>query len=210
MGRRMAWHSDISSDKINYLYDPNGFKSYWHDLNKKPCQSIRRRYTVMVWATFSFTSKTPIIARKFSFLAGYCRIHVSRYLKEQFNKKENIGLLMQPARSSDLNPIENFWGILSRRIYKNSKPYGKVGALEHAIKKGQNETFIRINIQLLILSVLQTFICSMNTRIFKFISNRDYLILIMNFYNCVFFNKFIKIFKLKFLYSGNLKLKITK
>lgn len=145
--------------------------------------------TVMVWAAFSLTGKTPICwistkmnsekyielleevlldfgecqdTENFIFQQDNAAIHVSRYSREWFNRK-NIELLKWPARSPDLNPIENLWGILSRSVYKNSAQYENVGALKRAIRKAWAE---------IPLSVLQKLICSMKNRIFECIANR--------------------------------------
>jgi hypothetical protein len=37
--------------------------------------------------------------------------------------RTNIPLLDWPARSLDLNPIENLWGILAREVYINGRQY---------------------------------------------------------------------------------------
>jgi len=38
-----------------------------------------------------------------------------------------------PARSPDLNPIENVWGVLSRRVYRNGRQFSDVKELKGAI-----------------------------------------------------------------------------
>jgi transposase len=39
-----------------------------------------------------------------------------------------------PSKSPDLNPIENLWGILVRRVYKNGRQYNSVSELKAAIR----------------------------------------------------------------------------
>ncbi len=61
-------------------------------------------------------------------------IHVSARSKDWFRDRK-IELLTWPARSPDLNPIENVWGILARRIYKNGRQFETVAALKDAIRE---------------------------------------------------------------------------
>ncbi len=42
-------------------------------------------------------------------------------------------VLEWPAKSPDLNPIENLWGIMVRTVYPNGKQYNNVHDLEVAI-----------------------------------------------------------------------------
>ncbi len=47
--------------------------------------------------------------------------------------RNNIRLLDWSALSPDLNPMENTWSILSRKIYENGKQYTSVNDLKTAI-----------------------------------------------------------------------------
>ena len=53
--------------------------------------------------------------------------------------------LKWPARSPDLNPIENVWGLVSREVYPNGKKYSRVQerkeALNEAWKKLDEKSF---------------------------------------------------------------------
>jgi len=49
-------------------------------------------------------------------------IHASKETKTWLDLKK-INLLEWPAYSPDLNPIENLWGIMARRVYANGKQY---------------------------------------------------------------------------------------
>uniref|UniRef100_A0A914E6S7 Tc1-like transposase DDE domain-containing protein n=1 Tax=Acrobeloides nanus TaxID=290746 RepID=A0A914E6S7_9BILA len=44
-----------------------------------------------------------------------------------------------PANSSDLNHIENIWGILVRRIYTDNKQYQSTEALQEAIQQAWDD-----------------------------------------------------------------------
>uniref|UniRef100_A0A914VA76 Tc1-like transposase DDE domain-containing protein n=1 Tax=Plectus sambesii TaxID=2011161 RepID=A0A914VA76_9BILA len=46
---------------------------------------------------------------------------------------KGINLLEWPSRSPDLNPIENLWGIMVRRIYQDNREYQTVNQLKEAI-----------------------------------------------------------------------------
>ncbi|KAG3001110.1 hypothetical protein PC128_g16898 [Phytophthora cactorum] len=41
----------------------------------------------------------------------------------QFFEEQEINLLDWPARSLDLNPIENLWALLARKVYPNGRQY---------------------------------------------------------------------------------------
>jgi transposase len=47
--------------------------------------------------------------------------------------QHNINVLKWPACSPDMNPIENLWGILVRRVYAENKQYQSVNELQIAI-----------------------------------------------------------------------------
>ena len=49
-------------------------------------------------------------------------IHTAK-LTSNWHGDHNIETLSYPAKSPDLNPIENFWDILSRKVYADVKQY---------------------------------------------------------------------------------------
>ena len=87
-------------------------------------------------------------------------IHVSRSTKAWLRRK-NIPLLDWPANSPDLNPMENLWGILVRRIYAENKQYQSVGELKMAIVAAW---------QSVEQEVIDNLVLSMDNRIFQVIN----------------------------------------
>ena len=65
-------------------------------------------------------------------------IHVSNSTKNWLLSK-NISCLDWPALSPDLNPAENVFAIISRRLYENGKQYNSLIELKKAIQKVWDE-----------------------------------------------------------------------
>ena len=59
-------------------------------------------------------------------------VHTSRLARSYFNEN-NISVLSWPARSPDLNIIENCWAQLVRGVYANGKQHEDVEELKNAI-----------------------------------------------------------------------------
>ena len=53
----------------------------------------------------------------------------------QYLKDVNVDVMKRPARSPDLNPIENIWSQQTRAVYRNRTQYDTVGELKLAIKE---------------------------------------------------------------------------
>lgn len=98
--------------------------------------------------------------KKFTFQQDNAAIHTSKETK-QWIKDQKLDLLEWPARSPDLNPVENLWGILVRRIYAEGKQYATVDELKAAISEAWE------NIEK---SVLQNLVNSMPNRVFQVIN----------------------------------------
>lgn len=78
----------------------------------------------------------------------------------QWFRDHGIELLEWPSRSPDLNPIENLWGIMVRRVYADNRQFQTVDELKQAIL----EAWDSIETE-----VLQNLINSMPNRIFQVI-----------------------------------------
>lgn len=69
----------------------------------------------------------------FIFQHDNASIHTSRATKT-FLQDRNFDVLDWPTCSPDLNPIENLWGWLVRRVYANGKQFDRVSELQSAIR----------------------------------------------------------------------------
>ncbi|KAE8889037.1 hypothetical protein PF005_g945 [Phytophthora fragariae] len=50
-----------------------------------------------------------------------------------FFEEQEVSVMDWPARSPNLNPIENLWTIMARKVYPNDRQYSNVGELTTAI-----------------------------------------------------------------------------
>ncbi|POM70640.1 transposable element Tc3 Transposase [Phytophthora palmivora] len=135
------WPKVVFSDEKKFNLDgPDGFQYYWHDLRHEPQIYARRQNgggSVMVWGAFCAQGKSelvilegtqdseryiyslsehllPYINRSYGrdciFQHDNASIHSSTATKA-FLDEENVTTMKLPAKSPDLNPIENMWGL---------------------------------------------------------------------------------------------------
>ena len=71
-------------------------------------------------------------------------VHTSKDTKTYY-KEEGIYFMEWPAKSPDMNPIQNWWEIMSWRVYKNgNKQYNTKDEPKEAICKAWHEILIEI------------------------------------------------------------------
>ena len=152
-----------SDEKKWNLDGPDGCKYVWHDLRKDPRTFYSRHSggkSVMVWGAFSRTGKSqlaflegnqdsdkyvytlseyllPFAHRQygidFIFQQDNARIHTSQITKD-FLCEQNVRVMDWPPLSPDLNPIENLWGIISRKVYADGRQYTSISDLKKVIQ----------------------------------------------------------------------------
>ncbi|CAI5440302.1 unnamed protein product [Caenorhabditis angaria] len=156
------WNKVVFSDEKKWNLDgPDGFRSYWRDLRKDPRLFSRRNFgggSLMIWGAFCGKKKLQLqfISTKMNsndyqevlkktivpffrnrrnthiFQQDNASIHKSRSTLD-FLAKNRIKDMKWPACSPDLNPIENIWGFLARRVYKTGVPFKTQQELKDAI-----------------------------------------------------------------------------
>lgn len=184
------WENVIWSDEKKFNLDgPDGYAYYWHDLRKEEI-SFSKRHTgggsLLIWGCFNYHGKSnlAIITDRLNqydyqmilgkhllpFMNDFsgdkpilqqdnCRCHVARSTL-QWLQDRNIDVMSWPPYSPDLNPIENLWGILARRVYANGKQYESISELEREVFRCWEEIDN---------SVLLALVNSMPNRIYKVI-----------------------------------------
>lgn len=89
------------------------------------------------------------------------RIHVSAQSKQWF-EANRVNVLDWPACSPDLNPIENLWGYLARKVYAENRQFANVSNLQYALE----EEFKKLDS-----NYLKSLSNSMPNRIYQLIQN---------------------------------------
>jgi transposase len=161
----LEWQKMVWSDEKKFNLDgPDGFNYYWHDLRKEKCFSTKRNNgggSVMIWASFGYFGKSEICfidsrlnAKRYReilknhlvdighliggsdwlFQQDNAPVHRAKANKPWFNRNK-IKVIKWPSLSPDLNPIENLWGLLARRVYAEGKQFSSKEELKKAITR---------------------------------------------------------------------------
>ena len=83
------------------------------------------------------TVASKICGRNFIFQQDNAAIHASKYTMDWF-RKNKVEVMKWPARSPDLNPIENLWGMIARDVYGKGRQYQSIRQLKCAIIRAWN------------------------------------------------------------------------
>lgn len=160
---KKKWRSVIFSDEKKFNLDgPDGWNYYFHDLRKEEQYLSRRQMgggSVMVWAGIGYHGKTDInilsgrqnsakyiqlideqlskhatriAGSTFIFQQDNASIHTAKCVTS-YIKSKNFTCLEWPARSPDLNIIENVWADLTRSVYENGRQYKDIAELKQSI-----------------------------------------------------------------------------
>ena len=190
---RSEWDKIIFSDEKKWNLDgPDGLPGFWFDLRKEKSIFSKRHSGgggVMVWGGFSTAGSTDLIFCKpkmtsidyqdiladhllpvaplitsgdYIFMQDNAPIHRSTSTKSWLEANE-VKTLDWPPLSPDLNPIENLWGYLSRKVYGNGRQFTSIPALKAEIVKCWSEVTPELRTNLIL---------SMKDRLIKVIQNR--------------------------------------
>jgi transposase len=158
------WKTVLFSDEKKFNLDgPDGWQFYWHDLRKEPqyfSKRVQGGGSLMVWAAFGYKGKSSLAVmtgrqdatayqqvlqqhlipcgrriggNNWRFQQDNAPIHTAASTKQWFSTK-NMRILPWPSRSPDLNPIENLWGHLVRRVYANGRQFHSVEELRATVE----------------------------------------------------------------------------
>ncbi len=159
------WTRVVFSDEERFnVVGPDGRAYYWSDSRMEERYFSRHQgkgVGIMVWGAFCdrgtvslctidgrMDSKTytevletalfPAIKHiykvEWPFQQDIASVHVPKYTTDYLSSKKAT-LLKWPAKSPDLNPIENLWGDLFIEVYKNFRQFNNVLELTEAVKE---------------------------------------------------------------------------
>lgn len=136
----------------------------FYQAKKIPTKSVDHRLDSLRYQELLQDRLVPFYNRnrrlRLIFMQDNAPCHASRSTKGWLNAR-NIAILDWPSNSPDLNPIENLWGIMVRRIYADGRQYQTRNELQGAIEQAWTE----INQE-----TMDNLVLSMENRIFQVIN----------------------------------------
>jgi transposase len=155
------WKDIVFSDEKKFNLDgPDNNAFYYHDIRKRELLQDKRHSgggSVMVWAAIGWRGKSSVAflegtqdslkyqqtleeflcgarigGNRWIFMHDNAPIHASASTRAWLADR-HVRVLPWPARSPDLNPIENVWSAMSRMVYADGKQYSTIDELKTAI-----------------------------------------------------------------------------
>ena len=163
------WAKVVFSDEKKFNLDgPDGLQYYWHDLRREKEIYSRRQSgggSVMIWGAFCAEGKPDLVilegtqdadayvwtlsehllpfidgvyGRDCIFQQDNASIHSAQTTK-RFFQEQDVQVMEWPAKSPDLNPIENMWGVLARAVYASGRQFQTKADLISTIERSWAE-----------------------------------------------------------------------
>lgn len=157
------WTSVIFSDEKRFNLDgPDGYQFYWHCIkNEDELYSTRQMGggSLMVWLAVGYGGRTSLVflngrqnhkdyirllesellpygtelgGEDWIFQQDGAAIHTANGVKHWF-RRNKVRVLPWPAKSPDLNIVENIWATLVHRVYSGGKQYESVVELRNRL-----------------------------------------------------------------------------
>ncbi|GBM75952.1 Transposable element Tc3 transposase [Araneus ventricosus] len=170
------WTSVIFSDEKRFNLDgPDGFQYYWHCLKQKEQYYSTRQQgggSLVVWLAVGFGGRSSLVFIKgrqnhkdyikqletellpcgsdwggenWIHQQDGASIHSAQGVKKWLDDN-NVQVFPWPAKSPDLNIVENVWAMLVERVYGQERQYENVKELHESLDSVWN-TFCQKDIQ---------------------------------------------------------------
>lgn len=170
------WTSVIFSDEKKFNLDgPDGYQYYWHYLkNAEQFYSTRQMGggSLMVWLAVGYGGRTSLVflsgrqkhtdyinvldsellpygselgGEEWIYQQDGASIHTAKGVKNWF-AANNVRVLPWPAKSPDLNIVENIWAMLVRQVYDGGKQFESLSELREALNNSW-DNFCQTEIQ---------------------------------------------------------------